>query len=419
MGGPTKTGQSFNTTEDTGATSVSIIGVVDSGNSTTETLGIGEVFTGEAFEVLNYGIFFVSVFSDVASAPGNLRIEQSHDGTNWDFIDDEYEIPANRGKTFSINPFAKWIRVVYTNGPDAQTIFRLQAVAKGNSKPSSHRIQDSIIDHDDAELTKSVLTGMSGIDGVFENVKTYRGALQVDDSLVHKTGISEHIKRDTGASTTFDVEASIGDILINVASTTGFAVDDLLRICNTDETVCERNHFHITAISVGVSLTLDRPLDNGYAIGDDVIRVQIGMNVTGTLASPISFKLEPVGIERWQITRALPTMLDDAAMDDGKFGGLSALTNGLTMRTVINGVFRTLTIWKLNGDLKDDMYDVSYSAKAPAGQYGLSGRWTFTKGEFVVDLDGATGDYLEVLVQDDLSGLIDFEIKCQGRLFAG
>lgn len=158
MGGPTQAGQSLNTTEDTGSIEVSVAGIVDSGNSTTVPLGSDEVFTGEPFEILNYGIYFVSVFSDVASSANSLCIEQSHDGVNWDHCD-EFAIPANKGKNYSINPFAKWARVEYTNGPDAQTVFRLQAVAKGNSKPSSHRIQDSIVDEDDAELVKAVLTG--------------------------------------------------------------------------------------------------------------------------------------------------------------------------------------------------------------------------------------------------------------------
>lgn len=183
MSGPTNAGQSFETTEDTGAASVSVVGVVDSSNSTTIPLGADEVFTGEPFDVLNYGIYFVSVFSDVASSSDSLSIQQSHDGANWDHTDD-FAIPANKGKNFSINPFAKWARVEYKNGPDAQSIFRLQAVAKGNSKPSSHRIQDSIIDDDDAELMKSVITGQ-GPDSIFRNVKTnIEQAISVTNFLV-------------------------------------------------------------------------------------------------------------------------------------------------------------------------------------------------------------------------------------------
>jgi len=67
----------------------------------------------------------------------------------------------------------------------------------------------------------------------------------------------------------------------------------------------------------------------------------------------------------------------------------------------------------------NDMYDLTYAAKPPAGQYGLIARWTFTRAQFVADLDGATGDYLECLIQDDLTDLDSFQIKGQGRLFGG
>jgi hypothetical protein len=143
------------------------------------------------------------------------------------------------------------------------------------------------------------------------------------------------------------------------------------------------------------------------------------MNVIGSLGSPISFKIQPQSNERWQITRIMITMLDNEAMDDGKFGGLSALDNGVAIRLNIDGQYQTLTHWNSNADLKDDMFDVEYASKAPAGQFGLRGRWTFTKAQFVADLNGATNDYLEVLIQDDLSGLLDFEVKAQGRLFGG
>ncbi len=264
----------------------------------------------------------------------------------------------------------------------------------------------------------SRLQAISQLTNNVENIASFRGALKVDEAFVHRIGIAEHAKRDLGATTTLDVAASAGDTLINVADTTGFVVDDLIRI--SDTSVNERSHFHITAVDVGVSLTLNRPIDNDFEIGDDVTEIQITMNQLGSLASPISFRVTPPSSERWQITRIMNTMLDATAMDDGKFGGLDELGNGVVIRICNNGVFRTLTHWKSNADLKDDMYDVTYSTKPPAGTFhGLSSRWTFTKGQFVVDLDGATDDYLEVLIQDDLTGLVDFEIKAQGRLFGG
>ena len=549
--------------------------VVSEDNSKSTPMGANEVFTGQPIDILDCGIIFVNVSTDVASATDGLAIEQSSDGDNWDH-DDVYTVPAGGNKNYSINPYAKYLRVIYTNGSSVQGYFRLQTICKANSKPSSHRIKDSIVDDDDAELVKSVVavqtndentyknvdvqnpmpvdgdtaygkdldldridtsgwtgdvsdlfgsltdgltqTGSTnpkniiiyfrrtllthavaftsatgnfsniklvallgggaelplydgsadgtnrtsqslqfspiGVEGfrvechtaddvtlsnmiifktgavvarlqaisqltdLVENIASFRGALKVDQALVHKVGISEHAKRDLGATTTLDVLASSGDTLINVADTTGFLVGDTIRI--SDTTVNERSHFHITAVDAGVSLTLNRPLDNDFEVGDDVTEIQITMNQVGSLASPVSFKVAPPSSERWQITRIMTTMLDATAMDDGKFGGLTALTNGVAIRVVNNGTVRTLTHWKSNADLKDDMYDVTYSTKPPAGTFhGLSSRWTFTKGEFVVDLDGSTSDYLEILLQDDLSGLVDFEVKAQGRLFGG
>ena len=63
----------------------------------------------------------------------------------------------------------------------AQTTFSLQTSLKQTAgKPSSHRIQDAIVDDDDAELVKSVLTGKAG--NSFLNVAaTVDGNLAIAD----------------------------------------------------------------------------------------------------------------------------------------------------------------------------------------------------------------------------------------------
>jgi hypothetical protein len=156
-------------------------GKVDDSNSSTTPLSGGAAFTGTATEILDYGIVFVSVYADVASATNGLSIEQSSDGTNWDHKD-VYTVPAGGTKNYSINPHSRYMRVVYTNGAGAQAAFRLYTVLKGNSKPSSHRIQDGISDDDDAELAKAVLTGKDP-SGDFVNVgTTVDGFLAISDN---------------------------------------------------------------------------------------------------------------------------------------------------------------------------------------------------------------------------------------------
>ena len=108
-------------------------GVIDSGNSTTALLGtnvgVDDVFTGDAVNIVDYGIIFLTIFSDADSAVNGLSVQQSSDGVNWDNTDD-ISYFANTGKTYSFQPGAMFFRVVYTNGAVAQTEFRLQVLFK-------------------------------------------------------------------------------------------------------------------------------------------------------------------------------------------------------------------------------------------------------------------------------------------------
>lgn len=146
--------------------------IVDTANSTATPLGISASFMGDWTNIIQFGIIYVSVYADQASATDGLCIEQSSDGVNVDG-DDCFTIPATSGKNFSINPYAKYLRVSYTNGTVAQTEFRLQIILKQGGKASAHRIQDSIIADDDAELVKSVITGENP-QGIFVNFRATR-----------------------------------------------------------------------------------------------------------------------------------------------------------------------------------------------------------------------------------------------------
>jgi len=192
-------------------------GKVSDGNSSNTPLGIDGVFTGTSVETLPFAVIVVSVFSDQVSAADGLVIQQSADGVNWDH-DDKFTIPANTGKTFSFQPQAKYLRVVYTNGGIAQSDFRLQTTLKKTYvKPSSHRIQDPIIDEDDAELTKSVLTGIDST-GTYRNVKmTQDGNLTISDNssglAISKNDVSgATFIHKFGAAPNFD----IGDLFATV-----------------------------------------------------------------------------------------------------------------------------------------------------------------------------------------------------------
>jgi len=199
---------------------VEIKGEVDDNNSSTTVLNPAgvNVFTGTATEILNCGVVFVNVATDQASATDGLSIQQSSDGTNWDH-DDNYTVAAGANKNYSINPHAKWFRVVYTNGGTIQGYFRLQSICKGNAKPSSHRIKDEIIGDDDCELVKAALTGENGA-GLWHNVGvTADGDLTISDNsdglaiaegnvtgktFIHKFGFAPDFDTADGLVTIWD-----------------------------------------------------------------------------------------------------------------------------------------------------------------------------------------------------------------------
>jgi hypothetical protein len=61
-----------------------------------------------------------------ASHTGDIYIEQSADGTNWD-IQTTYAIAADDGKGFSEEIIGPYVRIRYVNDAVAQTEFRLSA----------------------------------------------------------------------------------------------------------------------------------------------------------------------------------------------------------------------------------------------------------------------------------------------------
>ena len=112
------------------------------------------------------------------------------------------------------------------------------------------------------------------------------------------------------------------------------------------------------------------------------------------------------------------TMTDQTAMDDAKFGGITALSNGLIFR-IVNSFQKSIFNFKTNGDFRQWGYDLDYASKAPAGFYGVSSRITFGgKEKHGVVLSISGDDELQIIVQDDLTALDTLRISAQGNKFS-
>lgn len=247
-------------------------------------------------------------------------------------------------------------------------------------------------------------------------IGSLRGALNVHVADVHDTVINEYFHRHLGVLDTIAIASSKQDSIINVTNGALFSVGDEIQLSNGAEGTTFPT---ITVITVD-ALTLDRPLDHAYLVGATVEIVSTNMAVLGTLASPISFKAEPSSNEFWHVVRFLFSMTHNTAGDLGLFGNQAALTNGVVLR-IYKAEFSqygTFTLWKSNSDIKDNMYDVNFDTRSGGGgTYGTTGRGSIKIGTGAVPkVDGEQGDFIEMLIQDDLTGLVSFKQKIQGHI---
>ena len=280
--------------------------------------------------------------------------------------------------------------------------------------PATEDKQDDAIANqtDGTQISRAYDGAGNPLSSYLDNTGKY--VLNVHDADVHNILINRHFVNFDTATENPTVAIVSGDTIILVADTTGFIVGGTIVIKDAAGDVRE-HHFVVTAVVANTSITVDRPIDNAYTTSATLEVVSMNMNVVGSLAAPISYILKPPVDEVWHIVRILLSITDASAMDDALFGGLPALTNGVTIREVRSNT-TTLTNWKANKDMKEDMYDVDYALKAPAGFYGLNGRWTFKNAGVALRLDGAEGDFIEVLIQDNLTGLVTFRVKGQGHI---
>lgn len=100
-----------------------ITGTVSDGNSSATLLSAGDVFSGVVILAREYSTVCVTVCSDVS---GNVSIEFSPDGANWDIIRTYNYAPSTLNYSKQVLIEGEFVRVVYTNGPATQSAFRLQ-----------------------------------------------------------------------------------------------------------------------------------------------------------------------------------------------------------------------------------------------------------------------------------------------------
>jgi hypothetical protein len=176
-------------------------GFVDSGNTYATPLGANAVYTGDFVLISRYAAINVGVKSDVASASGGVKVEFSADGVNVHHSHSTTYSGGN-GVGYIFNCEWQYARVVYTNGPVAQTSFIIQTILKQAPVTSSlYTLSQTVNSNMFAALGRSIITGeTSGGGGGYANVKvTPSGALTVEAAVTGSVSVTNPSIAVTGS----------------------------------------------------------------------------------------------------------------------------------------------------------------------------------------------------------------------------
>lgn len=220
-------------------------------------------------------------------------------------------------------------------------------------------------------------------------------------------------------SSVFTVSSAItNSIVFSAVTGHGLTVTDTVLF--RDVTSLQYQQAEVVILA-GDLITIDTPLDRAWSSVHPYGLTQ--MNVDGSGTSVIFSVSAPAGMDL-EIIRIIFHIEDNSAMDDGLFGALAALTNGLVVR-VNRGdgtSYETVMNIKTNGEFAQRAYDIAYSDNAPSGDYGFRSKRTFggtDKNGSAIFLNGTNIDSLEFIVQDDLTGLLGLGVSVQGHVGHG
>jgi hypothetical protein len=214
---------------------------------------------------------------------------------------------------------------------------------------------------------------------------------------------------------TIAVDTVIGDNTVTLVDSTGFVANSLIKI--EEEVLGVPTTFYGQVLTnVANVLTLDRPIDRAFTASALVNRENFLLDVNGSV-TPVVFSYKNSFSKPVNVTRLLFNMVTTNPATFNGFGDIAApgLSNGIELRKKnADGTFTNYFNAKTNNRLQLLMFDVVFfDGGNPQAVNGLSGRLTFERLSSPVIL--RQGEELQLVVQDDLTSLISFEMVAEGN----
>lgn len=247
------------------------------------------------------------------------------------------------------------------------------------------------------------------------NNKARTVKINEDGSVMTRGSYSQNIPADyylyqTIATVVLSSHSEIGDDTINVVSSSGVILGHVI-------TFYEGNNMFQSIVTAKTDTTISVASLIDFAYTEDAL-IEAGlwsMNVDGSTTTQV-FSIKAPPTASICIHTINCSMLDSSDMDDGMFGGLPALTNGILFRFV-NSIVKNLAVILNNIGFWEIGFTTEYSEKAPAGQYGFKARRNIPKIDGVVVYLAAGGSSeFKIYIRDDLTDLDLFACIINGHI---
>ena len=203
---------------------------------------------------------------------------------------------------------------------------------------------------------------------------------------------------------------------VNVTDVTNFNSGDYIVIQMNDS--LDFDIGEQVGSAVGNTINIDTPLGFDWSAGNSIVSLDRDMVVDGSV-NPVVFTIQGPNVanESFDITRLIFEITCVDPPEWSEFCDLPKLTNGLVLRKT-DGVYWSIFNIKDNSELANLMYDLSfYDQTRPQGVNGVLGRLTFAgQNKIGVAIRLSKGERLDLIVQDDLTGLVSFRVIAEGHI---
>jgi len=183
-----------------------------------------------------------------------------------------------------------------------------------------------------------------------------------------------------------------------------------------------KSYQQLAVIGVNVNTITVQPFIEFDMIPANILlstRATASMQVDGSV-TPQAFYIGPPNGLKWDLTRTMITMVVATNPDDGLYGNLTLLPNGVFFGVESDLGQNYLVNIKTNAGYRSSAYDVTYTTRASGGgNYGVSIRKSFAgqdKYGVAVRLEGETNDHFVTYVNDDLRGITEHRQVIMGHV---